>query len=426
MEFLHELRFGGDGVKMKAALCAAATALIVAGCGSPTARQPVSSHRKADKTTNQNTEVSAPPTQPQGTTVATAPPPELQKIDMLSQTAGWALLSDGSVLKTSDGGAQWTDATPPVLQGTSPASVKVRAAFPDAQHAVLFIGTENGGMVSSLAVYATSDGGASWTTAAVPLGQRSYVNEFQVQFVNDNVGYVLLHDGVAAGSEGVTLLRSVNGGSQWTIAANGTPTAQNPPLIFGGDKSGFGFLNPLKGWITGQWAADSILLYATDDGGAHWSTPVLPIPSGLNAAGGDAESLPPVFFGPSDAVMPVEFQASGGKTVFYLTTDGGATWTPTTSVPTESSPAPWSFANPSAGFVITNSATLYRTTDGGAQWTAVQPNISLQNTTELDFVSAQTGWAVVNGSLLATSNGGQTWTQVPLSIAVHLAPTGQN
>lgn len=199
---------------------------------------------------------------------------------------------------------------------------------------------------------------------------------------------------------------------------------QNPPVIFGGDKSGFGFLDPQHGWITGEWAASSILLYETADGGTTWRLQNLPVPQGLSSSGESAESLPPVFFGASDGVMPVEFQSSGGHMVFYHTTDGGAIWSPTAPVPTGYAPAPWSFADPTDGFVV-HGTTLYRTTDGGLHWTAVQANFSLTGVTELDFVNASTGWALVNGALLTTTDGGQTWTQVPLNVVATLVPTGQ-
>jgi photosystem II stability/assembly factor-like uncharacterized protein len=418
MVFSNEVADGVHGMTQRAVFGAIAVAVLLAGCGFPAPQHPASAHlprHSAKKSKGKTTTGSGSAAQSSEGPAPTAPPPALQKIDMLTQSTGWTLLSDGEVLRTSSGGAQWTNVTPSALQNNSPAPAQVAAAFPDAQHAVLLIGKGALGLLSSLSVYATSDGGASWTTAAVPLGQNTIVEGFQVRFVSDQQWYVLLHEGGAMGSEGIMLLYSADGALHWAIAANGTPAAQNTPLIFRGSKSGFGFLNPEQGWLTGDWPASSILLYATSDGGKTWRYQNLAVPPGLSAAGGGAESLPPAFFGTTGGVLPVLFGVgtTAVRMVFYRTSDGGAEWTPTTPVPVGQSPAAWSFPSPQVGFVAGISA-IYRTTDGGADWSAVQPAIALQNITELDFVSAQTGWAVVSGTLLATSDGARTWTRVPL------------
>ena len=85
---------------------------------------------------------------------------------------------------------------------------------------------------------------------------------------------------------------------------------------------------------------------------------------------------------------------------------GGRTWTPTTPVRGDV----YAIVDAS-NIVATDGVAIYRITDGGIHWTQVQPNMSLQGVTDLDFVNLSDGWAVVNGQLLRTTDGGSTWAK---------------
>jgi photosystem II stability/assembly factor-like uncharacterized protein len=68
------------------------------------------------------------------------------------------------------------------------------------------------------------------------------------------------------------------------------------------------------------------------------------------------------------------------------------------------------FVTPRQGWVVGHHQIL-ATSNGGASWT-VQDQGQL-NLTSVDFISATTGWAAGANSLLTTSNGGRTWTALP-------------
>jgi photosystem II stability/assembly factor-like uncharacterized protein len=68
------------------------------------------------------------------------------------------------------------------------------------------------------------------------------------------------------------------------------------------------------------------------------------------------------------------------------------------------------FISPTRGWVVGRHVIL-ATDDGGATWT-VQRRGQL-DLVSVDFISADTGWAVGLDSLLATANGGRTWTSLP-------------
>jgi photosystem II stability/assembly factor-like uncharacterized protein len=68
------------------------------------------------------------------------------------------------------------------------------------------------------------------------------------------------------------------------------------------------------------------------------------------------------------------------------------------------------FISPSQGWVV-GQRSILATGNGGATWTA-QKRGDL-NLTSVDFVSSKVGWAVGPGTLLGTTDGGQHWTALP-------------
>jgi len=63
---------------------------------------------------------------------------------------------------------------------------------------------------------------------------------------------------------------------------------------------------------------------------------------------------------------------------------------------------------------------LYSTSDGGQHWTKLSPGANFKQITDLSFVSSTTGWAIGRQSntssfLLKTTDGGKTWTPIPIS-----------
>jgi photosystem II stability/assembly factor-like uncharacterized protein len=97
--------------------------------------------------------------------------------------------------------------------------------------------------------------------------------------------------------------------------------------------------------------------------------------------------------------------------VFYVTQDGGQSWTPGSvldssgivSIPTMQDVFVW------------DGGTLQTSHDDGQTWTAITPNINLsQMISQLDFVDKDNGWATsldanMKSMLYKTNNGGETW-----------------
>ncbi len=260
-------------------------------------------------------------------------------------------------------------------------------------------------------VFRTSDGGQSWQQTTLPTGQLG-VN--QVQFVNAQDGWILASPGGgAAGSEGVNLFRTTDGGQTWSLVASAPGS-----LPLHGIKSGMGWISATTGWITGSIAIPNfVYLYRTQDGGVSWQQQSLPSPFPIQA------TQPPMFFSASEGLLPVTFSTPQGPSfAIYATHDGGATWS--SSTPLSMMTGTWDFLTMQQGWVVgANGSSLNETSDGGQHWTAIAPSANFQHISQLDFVSAPEGWAISTPPpaapvLLKTMDGGQTWVQVSPGLQV--------
>ena len=129
----------------------------------------------------------------------------------------------------------------------------------------------------------------------------------------------------------------------------------------------------------------------------------------------------PRFFSATDGIFPVIFSdgisGRGIATDIYVTHDKGTTWTSTSPLPFAA--VATDFLDTQHGWT-TNGKSLYRTSDGGQNWIRLSPNVDFKRVTSLDFVSSTLGWAIGRQSnassfLLKTTDGGKTWTPVPIS-----------
>ncbi len=330
--------------------------------------------------------------------VATAP--SIQSITMLDLNNGWGL-TDTGVVRTSDGGSTWYNATPSGLNG-APAS----PFFLDASTGWL---SANAGDPTTGTLYHTSDGGASWSATTVPFGGGS------LHFIDAIHGWDLVGLNAGMSHEAVAIFRTSDGGASWTrILVNDPSVAgftDSLPLV--GDKNGITVLDGTHAWVTGSQPSDDfIYIYASQDGGTTWALQNLSIPPAYKGAQTGA-SLP-VFFGSSEAVLPVLlFGINNNGTDFYVSHDGGQSWSETTPV---GQGGFLSVASAKDFFVWDGSAPLNVSHDAGATWTTVTSNVNIKdNMVSMQFVNASTGWALTSDAanhrmLYKSVDGGATWT----------------
>lgn len=338
-------------------------------------------------------------TAPASSSLPVAASPSIQLLDMLDVNNGWAL-TDTAVIRTTDGGSSWLMASPSGLSG-SPSS----AFFLDASTAWLAV---MGADPTTGTLFHTTDGGASWSSAAVPFGGGS------LKFTDPLHGWELVGLSAGMSHEAVAVYRTSDGGTTWTRAIIDDPSvsgySDSLPLV--GDKNGISALDAAHAWVTGtQPSDDFIYVYATQDGGTSWIHQNFSIPSGYSPAQTSANL--PVFFGSNQAVLPVMLFSNNNASVFYVSQDGGQTWTATTPVAQGGFLA---VASASDFFVWDGGTSLNASQDAGANWTTITPNVKLKdNLVSFQFVNATTGWALTSDAnshhiLYKTTDGGATWT----------------
>ena len=246
-------------------------------------------------------------------------------------------------------------------------------------------------------VYRTTDGGETWTGGS-PI--EVYGQLSGVAFSDAQHAWAVGGD-YSNDKQEPLLLTSADAGQTWTrtafTATSALESVQWPTAAVG--------------YITG----DDGAVYATTDGGAHWTRTV---------AGADDVLLSGISF--VDATHGWVCGGQGNEEYYggrcYATTDGGATWKDV-SPDKDMVVTACSFVSVSEGWVVGEDQTVFHTTDGGATWDkerlAIVPRSELW---DVHFSDARNGWVTGVffdagkgydswGLVLHTTDGGESWAQ---------------
>ncbi len=301
----------------------------------------------------------------------------LEAVSALDAQHAVAAGDNGTMLTTSDGGATWSAHVPGVA-GAHVADLSFVNG--DDGWAVLYLQNQNKNLLAH-----TSDGGSTWTA------ERFAWNPGSVDFVDASHGWAtgddppLRKDGVWS---------TANGGRTWKF--------HPVPLAWG--FSSIDFIDATHGWAVGGYsivndpmAGSVAAIFATSDGGTSWHRQSLAT---------DGQWLHTVSFVNADDGWAVGTGSDmGGAGIVFATTDGGATWSPQ-SAGTDWDLSGVTFVDATHGWLPEGSS-IYATTDGGATWTAHDAGIS---TTAVSFADDLHGYAVGPGGAMATTtDGGLTW-----------------
>lgn len=365
--------------------------------------------------------------------------PDLEEVHMFSQTAGWIEGSDGTILHTVDGGSSWQDVTPPQLLIYPQESGVIPGVFLNASTAwmsITLVG-KNGTFGQSL-VFATTNGGQTWTQAAIPTQQQQ---GSKLVFANSLDGW--LFAGLLDPASSLSLYQTSDGGKTWNLLFD--PSSSQAIAFKNISIVDVSFANDQIGLLTGIQNNDagpegsSSVVYRTTDGGQTWKQ----LPLHLQGVAGrpyDTLFEHPHFFNAKDAVFTAVFSTELRKSAMYTTVftsyDAGATWTQISIQPT---PRLCNKATPGGGYFeaqlldlqhgwascsVSGSVDylLYSTDDGGAHWNqvgSVNGQGNLISARDLDFVSTRLIWHLGHPGqdspeyvLYRSTDGGQTWTQI--------------
>lgn len=350
----------------------------------------------------------------------------MEWIEMASLTEGWGVggLSgqERHFLRSSDGGLLWKDITPPDTdEGADGVRRSALAASRDAQDAWIVYGGEmdlERGPIA-VVVWRTADAGVSWQPSRVieAPGGSGWFEPLALGFLDDGFGWLMAAIDAGMMKQYIALYTTSDDGATWVRVLD--PYSDQP--VHTCPKTGLVFVDHQTGWMTRDCAGlmDQVTVIITTDGGVTWTE--TPLPASPDLPGGFAYPNLCVPQGirlesPSAGSLVVacrqflETPTAAGETVkegphaLYRSADGGVTWS-TTEVPGGSlfwldSQRGWSLGR-----------TILWTEDGGATWTR-RHEVNWDG--QFGFVDAMNGWAVATNedetALVRTSSGGTRWS----------------
>ncbi|MFG0326962.1 MAG: GC-type dockerin domain-anchored protein [Phycisphaerales bacterium JB037] len=291
-----------------------------------------------------------------------------------------------NVLQSVDGGASWTNRTPPAAAGVGCQSISVSPQ--NSNDVVLGFGGAFGGG----AVFVSEDGGASWAnrTGTIPPNPI-----FDVEHAG---AAIYAGGGQAFGGQLVGLYRSTNGGLTWTKLddASWPQATMNDLLIDPSDPNRL-----LVAAVPG--------VHASTDGGSTWTT---------SAPGTGSASTNSIVRDPGN---PSTVYVGASSIAVLLSTDDAASFAPS-AVGIGALNVEDARANPNdtdeiaIAFQGLNDGGIFSSTDGGTTWT-------LENTpgtrwNEVGWHPDGTLYALSDGptsiapEALYRRNGDATWTSI--------------
>lgn len=300
----------------------------------------------------------------------------------------------GTILRTEDGGTNWSFAANPSI-----------AAIRDidlADSRTGFAGCDSGILLKS------TDAGKTWNPI-LNLGGRPMM---ALHFLDKDTGFVVADAGL--------ILSTRDGGSTW----------ERDTLQFG-SYYGIGFLDAKVGYVGGIQVHG--LLYRTGDGGRTWQKipydgyAIKSIHSGfavgeygtaMNLAGGQA---PDLLGGDllSIHILDRKWGIAVTGTSLRLSRDGGVTWTSRDSYSRQYL-ADARIVDSSRAVAVGSGGLLLRSSDGGKTWDSL-PDIARQDIHRLQTFGKDTAFAltlgVAAGSRKRTLDGWKTWEPIAESVA---------
>ena len=335
----------------------------------------------------------------------------LTTIQMNDTSHGWAVESSGHIIKTGDGGLTWKNATP--FEGVFDT------------HSLFAFDNETVWAISSQpdvrnVVWHTQDGGETWEASQpIPLGTGRY-SPLGLQFPDARNGWLLLL--ARNGTEGnhVLLYKSRDGGESWEQVSSLLESVHQSYLP--NTHTTMAFFDGQTGWLGGWWGRDNPhqwTVLKTVDGGANWETEAIALPdqSSLTCNG-----RPITEIAPGAMAVDMSCTLANDPTVLhhYLSVAGSPAWR---SWKLTGKFLSVDFLNANQGWMMTAPGgplnEIYRTNNGGKTW--VNINVVAWKQASFNFVTGQTGWAIVSDgkavALVHTINGGRSWTEIKPVVA---------
>ena len=346
---------------------------------------------------------------------------DITSITMIDATRGWGTGARSGeserILVTEDGGAHWIDVTPldqTLLMSTDATAL---AFFLDVDHAWATFGQEPYGSPDEVPIWRTSDGGASWSASPLPeiASLIETYNPYHFFFLDENHGWFMAALGGGMQKVYSAIYATSDGGATWARTLD--PYTDIEVQSF--DKAGMVFADSMHGWITddGRGVKSGLYILISGDGGVTWLPSPLPEPAGEPGLfiGSDCGTYwPEMTSSLAGSVIGRCLTIAGDEpsevTYLYTTSDGGTTW---------------SYASYPGGQAIFFSQTIiyalaeemFATINAGSSWELIK-QVSWQG--QFSFVDVDHGWAVARAgeeiALVCTEDGLETWDLIEYQV----------
>ena len=306
-----------------------------------------------------------------------------QNIYFVDKLHGWAIGSGAPpfILRTKDGGITWENLPIPAERNTNEFYYNFRGLH--------FLDTLNGYITDDFAgIFHTKDGGLSWEKQSANLRPKREIRS--IFFVDSLKGFAI----------GQTpLLYTKDGGRNWS---------RDSTVIGGIDilSRKIFFTDTLHGWIL----TGNEKLYRTANGGRKWEQYIIDsmtIGLKLFSQFGEFSAKDLIFLNPQQGWLTT-------NRGLYSSTDSGQTWQ---QINSEYGYEGVYFVNTNHGWItgernikfgaINNQ--IFETLDGGKTLQSKTKSVTNATLWGVDFIDEKTGWAVGDGTILHTTDGGETW-----------------
>ncbi len=273
----------------------------------------------------------------------------LKAVSFVNAQTGWIAGTNGTILKTTDAGLNWTDQ-----------SIAITQTFRCLHFVNNMIGWAAG---DSGVVYNTIDGGANWQAQ----NSNSVKQLNAIKFLNNTTGWLV---GNSVSPSMPTIRKTVDGGANWTAVV---AASINSSLW------GLSIIDAQNIWVSGT----SKRIANTADGGSIWTNETV-LPGGGITIYNDIQML-----NGSLGWGVNSFGNSNGNIAKYTTVGG---WQGQTSG-TTADLLSLSFVDANIGWVSGRNGTILSTPNGGSNW-----NQDASGTTkslwDIQFINDTTGWTV--------------------------------
>ena len=309
--------------------------------------------------------------------------PHLKVATILNADTAWLInIKSGDLMRTDDGGQHWLKTSAEIVGG------RFFAAWFNNARQGWAVGSEG-------TVWHSFDGGESWTLIS-KLGeadpnQWSFVSAGKIQFIDDNVGWILEPFGV---------WRSADGGKSWRRVRGGSKPGGPVAGIFGDQTAVVAFSN-----------GD---VYSTSDGCRSWnSVEVIKDGNIRHLDGLDSQFSWLVGYGPPSYDSRVSYSHDGGKM-----------WRNSGEIPYKGSIYFVQFLNQEEGWAVgaipagTRAGQqdpiglVLHTNTAGKTWQQLTAPRGENFFEAIHFADPQRGWLLARNSLYRTNDAGMSWSIV--------------